>query len=427
MSGALCRDCLHRTQGDARRCASCGSPRLLRHPEVEELTIAHVDCDAFFAAVEKRDNPSLVNKPVIIGGGRRGVVATACYNARLYGVRSAMPMFKALAACPQAVVIRPDIAKYAAVGRQVRALMEAMTPLVEPVSIDEAFLDLAGTQAMHHASPAETLLRFAQTVEREVGISVSIGLSYCKFLAKIASDLDKPRGYAVIGRAEAVSFLADKPVGMIHGVGETSRLRLEQAGFRRIGDLAAVSPERLVALAGRDGARLGALARGIDPRPVRVERETKSVSAETTFDTDIRHRETLDPILWKLCEKVALRLRKAGLATTSVTLKLKRADFQIRTRSRSGLAPTQLAARLYEAASEMLRAELDGTAFRLIGVGTSAFVAAEEADRGDLADRVTPRMARTERAIDALRDRFGSDAVQRGLAFSPRPKPGRSG
>lgn len=427
MAGVLCRDCLHRSGEGARRCAACGSPRLASHPELHELTVAHVDCDAFFAAVEKRDDLSLVNKPVIIGGGRRGVVSTACYNARLYGVRSAMPMFKALKACPQAVVIKPDIAKYAAVGRQVRAMMEAMTPLVEPVSIDEAFLDLAGTQALHHASPAETLLRFAQKVEREIGISVSIGLSYCKFLAKIASDLDKPRGFAAIGRAEAVAFLADKPVGLIHGVGEATRVRLEQAGFRRIGDIAAVPPERLMALAGRDGMRLASLARGIDPRPVRIERETKSVSAETTFDTDIRHRETLEPILWKLCEKVALRLRRADLATTSVTLKLKRADFQIRTRSRSGLPPTQLAARLYEAASEMLRLELDGTAFRLIGVGTSSFAPVEEADRGDLADVVTPRLARTERAIDSLRDRFGSDAVQRGLAFRPRPKPDRPG
>jgi DNA polymerase-4 len=231
----FCRDCL--TPADRpgqERCASCGSPRLLRHPERDELAVAHVDCDAFFASVEKRDNPALADQPVIIGGGHRGVVATACYVARTYGVRSAMPMFKALDACPHATVISPNMDKYRVAGREVRRLMGELTPLVEPVSIDEAFLDLSGTERLHHASPALTLARFARRVETELGISVSIGLSYNKFLAKIASDLAKPRGFSIIGREEAVAFLADRPVGIIPGIGAAAQARLEKVGVTLI-------------------------------------------------------------------------------------------------------------------------------------------------------------------------------------------------
>jgi DNA polymerase IV len=211
----LCRDCVARFAERPARCPSCGSPRLLAHAELDSLAIAHLDCDAFYASVEKRDNPALRDQPVIVGGGRRGVVSAACYIARLYGVRSAMPMFKALAACPHATVIHPDMAKYARVGREVRDMMRSLTPLVEPLSIDEAFLDLAGTEHLHHGSPARSLARLALEVERRIGVTVSIGLSYNKFLAKIASDLDKPRGFAVIGRGEAVEFLGGKPVGLI--------------------------------------------------------------------------------------------------------------------------------------------------------------------------------------------------------------------
>ena len=187
---------------------SCGSPRLVRHPELAHLAIAHVDCDAFYAAIEKRDNPALRDKPLIVGGGHRGVVATACYIARTYGVRSAMPMFEARRLCPHAEVVRPDMAKYAAAGREVRARMLDLTPLVEPLSIDEAFLDLSGTARLHGLAPAKTLARFAKRVEAEIGITVSIGLSHNKFLAKVASDLDKPRGFSVLGAGEAAAFLA---------------------------------------------------------------------------------------------------------------------------------------------------------------------------------------------------------------------------
>ncbi|MCA3589452.1 MAG: DNA polymerase IV, partial [Methylocystis sp.] len=304
----LCRDCLTWSE-PGLRCASCGSLRVLQHPELKPLSVAHIDCDAFYAAVEKRDNPALRDKPVIIGGGQRGVVSTACYIARTFGVRSAMPMFKALAACPQAVVIKPDMEKYTGVGRQVRGMMRALTPLVEPLSIDEAFLDLSGTERLHHAIPAEVLARFAKEVERAVGITVSVGLSYNKFLAKVASDLDKPKGFSVIGRAETLDFLAPRPVGLIWGVGKAMQDRLAQDGIRTIGNLRQHQESDLFRRYGTEGGRLYRLARGMDKRPVQPERETKSVSAETTFNNDIRDFEALVPILWELSEKVHRRLK----------------------------------------------------------------------------------------------------------------------
>ena len=422
----VCRDCLSDLP-NGRRCPSCGSPRILAHPELGTLTIAHVDCDAFYAAVEKRDRPDLMDRPVIIGGGRRGVVSTACYVARTHGVRSAMPMFKALAACPDAVVIRPDMEKYAAVGKDIRRRMLALTPLVEPLSIDEAFLDLAGTERLHGAPPAITLARFARQVEQEVGITVSVGLSWNKFLAKVASDHDKPRGFTVIGRAEAATFLAGRPVGIIPGVGRVTQERLARDGIRSIADLQRRDSAELAKRYGEEGLRLSRLARGDDSRPVRPERDTKSISAETTFDDDIADPASLLPVLMRLSEKVALRLRRAGLATRGVTLKLKTADFRTRTRARSGLPPTQLAASLFEAGRDLLARETGGTAFRLIGIGASDLCPADDADRGDLVDTRIVRQATVEKAIDSLRERFGGDAVMRGLVFGApgrKPRPG---
>ncbi len=415
----LCRDCLRWSEGsNALRCSGCGSPRTLRHDELTSLAIAHVDCDAFYAAVEKRDDPSLRDKPVIIGGGRRGVVSTACYIARTFGVRSAMPMFKALDACPNAIVIKPAMEKYAIAGRQVREMMRALTPLVEPLSIDEAFLDLTGTERLHGASPAEVLARFALEVERAVGITVSIGLSHNKFLAKVASDLDKPKGFSVIGRAETLDFLAPRPVGTIWGVGKAMQERLARDGIRTIADLRLRQESDLFRAHGVEGGRLYRLARGIDTRPVRPERESKSVSAETTFNDDIKDFEHLLPILWDLAEKVHRRLVAQELAGSTVTLKLKTADFRILTRSRTNPEPTQLAKRIFEPAKELLAPEARGRqAFRLIGVGVSGLVPASEADRGDLLDQTLKRDVATEKALDAIRAKFGTKAVIRGTAI----------
>ena len=414
----FCRDCLT-TQGEgARRCRACGSPRLLDHPARDRLTIAHVDCDAFYAAVEKRDDPSLRDRPLIVGGGRRGVVATACYLARISGVRSAMPMFEALKRCPEAVVLKPDMEKYARVGREVRAMMLALTPMVEPVSIDEAFLDLSGTERLHGTSPAITLARFAARVEAEIGITVSVGLSANKFLAKIASDLDKPRGFSIIAGEDAAEFLADRPVGILPGIGESARNRLASLDVHRVGDLTRVEPERLQGALGRDALRLVALAEGRDARAVRPTRETKSVSAETTFSADLARFEELRPILWRLCERVSSRLKRADLAAGSVTLKLKDARFRLRTRTRGGLKPTQLAESLFRAGEPMLRAACDGTSFRLVGIGGGDLCAGLHADRGDLADQGIERVARREAALDRVRERFGNAAIQRGLVFT---------
>src|SRR5690606_37453904 len=283
----ICRDCLYRTGPGERRCRAGGSPRVLRHPELETLSLAHIDCDAFYAAVEKRDNPELRDKPVIIGGGKRGVVSTACYIARIKGVRSAMPMFKALQACPEAIVIKPDMEKYARVGREVRAMMLALTRLVEPLSIDEAYLDLSGTERLHGASPAMVLARFARQVEEEIGITVSIGLSYCKFLAKVASDLQKPRGFSVIGRADALTFLAEQPVTAIWGVGKTFAATLSADGIHPIGQLQHMERAELMRRYGTMGDRLYRLSRGQDDRKVEPRGEAKSVSSETTFDRDL--------------------------------------------------------------------------------------------------------------------------------------------
>ncbi|PSC03026.1 DNA polymerase IV [Alsobacter soli] len=419
----LCRDCLARfaaAPGPRPRCRACGSPRVFGHAELDSLAIAHIDCDAFFAAIEKRDNPELADKPVIIGGGKRGVVSTACYIARTYGVRSAMPMFKALEACPDAVVIKPDIEKYSRIGRQIRSMMLDLTPAVEPVSIDEAFLDLSGTERLHGSAPAETLMRFARHVESELDLSVSMGLSYNKFLAKIASDLDKPRGFAVIGQAEVVPFLAGRPIGIIPGVGKVTQERLARDGLRLIADVQRLSDSDLARRYGEEGLRLARLARGEDRRPVKPERETKSISAETTFDEDIADPQRLAPILLRLSEKLALRLRKSGFSARGLTLKMKTSDFRTRTRARSGFPPTQLASRIFDIGREMLVRECDGARFRLIGIGASDLGPAEEADRGDLVDVTAPRDAGVERAIDRLREKFGGDAVMRGLVFGAR-------
>jgi DNA polymerase-4 len=410
----FCRDCRCEAPDAAKRCPQCGSPRLLRHPELDTLAIAHVDCDAFYATIEKRDDPTLADKPVIVGGRQRGVVLTACYVARTFGIRSAMPMFEARRLCPSAVVVRPDMEKYARVGRQVRGLMRDLTPLVEPVSIDEAFMDLSGTQRLHATSAAKALAGFAARVERELGITVSIGLSGNKFLAKIASDLDKPRGFTVLAGAEAAAFLATRPVSLIFGVGKVAQARLAAEGFRAIGDLQRASEAELMRRFGAEGMRLARLARGIDDRPVRAERETKSVSAETTFDQDIAELRQLELRLWRLSEKVSARLKAGGLAGLTVTLKLKTADFRIRTRAQSFGQPTQLAAKIFACGRELLARETNGTRYRLIGIGVSGLSAAPQGEVADLIDR---RTAEAEHAIDRLRKRFGDDAVVKGRAF----------
>jgi len=410
----FCRDCLADVPDRAARCPGCGSPRLVRHADIDRLAIAHVDCDAFYAAIEKRDDPALRDQPVIVGGGRRGVVSTACYIARTFGIRSAMPMFEARRLCPHAAVVRPDMAKYAKVGREVRAMMFGLTPLVEPLSIDEAFLDLSGTERLHGRSPARSLAAFAREVEQKIGITVSIGLSENKFLAKIASDFDKPRGFSVLSRREAAVFLAPKPVTFIWGVGKATGAALAREGFRTIADLQRADESDLMRRFGTEGQRLARLAFGIDARSVSADRETKSVSAETTFERDIADLPALERTLWQLSEKVSARLKAKALAGATVNLKLKTVDFRIRTRARSLPAPTQLAAKLFAAGRELLERETDGTKFRLLGIGVSSLAAAADADPADLVDHHGERSKAAEHAVDRLRAKFGRGAVVMG-------------
>ena len=421
-SEALCLDCLRRSPSASARCRHCGSPRLAAHPALDRLAIAHLDCDAFYAAIEKRDDPSLADRPVIIGGGRRGVVSTACYFARISGVHSAMPMFKALKACPEAVVIPPNMEKYAKVGREVRALMLELTPQVEPLSIDEAFMDLSGTERLHNATPALSLARLARRIEAEIGITVSIGLSFNKFLAKIASDLRKPRGFAVIGREEAVAFLEPKPVGIIWGVGKAMQARLALDGIRTVGALQRLPEADLARRYGAMGLRLARLSRAEDSRTVDPRGEAKSISAETTFEDDIADPRRLAAILRSLSEKVSRRLKREGLAGRTLTLKLKTSDFKTRTRSRQLADPTRLADRIFTEGQALLGREADGTRYRLIGIGISDFEDPARADPADLIDRQATKRAAAEAAIDTIRGKFGNASVETGLVFDLAPR-----
>lgn len=409
---ALCRDCFWAGSApERRRCPACGSPRLLVHAELNALSIAHLDCDAFYASVEKRDRPELRDHPVIVGGGVRGVVTTACYIARTFGVRSAMPMFKALRACPDAVVIKPDFTKYRRESGRIMEKLSRLTPLVQPLSLDEAWLDLSGTEALNGGPPAATLARMQAEIERDVGLTVSIGLAPNKVLAKIASDLDKPRGFSIIGRAEAQAFLATRPVGLLPGVGPALAAQLERAGFRRIGDLAAADVKVLAARFGASGLRLFELAHGRDARPVDPEQERKGVSAETTFEVDLSSLEDLEDRLWPACEKTAQRLRADGLAGRVATLKLKTADFRLVTRRRTLPEPIQTARMLFAAVRVLLRSEVDGrTAYRLIGAGMSDLVEADSA-AAPLFDEGETRARAAERSLDTLRAKFGKAAV----------------
>ncbi|MDA5092695.1 DNA polymerase IV [Aliiroseovarius sp. KMU-50] len=418
---SLCRSCLTSFETglpDRARCPSCHGPRITTHPELFDLTIAHMDCDAFYASVEKRDNPELADKPVIIGGGKRGVVSTACYVARIRGVKSAMPMFQALKLCPDAVVIKPRGSHYAAVSKQIRAMMDELTPSIEPLSLDEAFLDMTGTANLHGEPPAVMLAGLVKRMKDELGLTGSIGLSHNKFLAKVASDLDKPRGFSVIGKAETMEFLHDKPVRMIWGVGPAGQAQLERAGIRGFSDLLRWEQDDLVSRFGSMGLRLYHLARGEDRRRVSAHAPMKSISKETTFFEDTASLELLDGHLWRLSEQVSDRAKAKDKAGRVVTLKLKRANHAALTRRVSLGDSTQSADRIYRTARPLLDKALNEGPFRLIGVGISDLVSAEGADlTDDLLDPNAAKRRAAERATDEIRARFGKDLIMKGRAL----------
>jgi DNA polymerase-4 len=412
---ALCRDCFWRGTGPSARCEVCGSPRILAHAELFDLAVAHLDCDAFYASVEKRDRPQLRDAPVIVGGGKRGVVTAACYIARSFGVRAAMPMFKARRLCPGAIVVAPDFAKYRAVSSEVMQRIRALTPLVQPLSLDEAWMDLSGTERLHGAPPAMILARLQNEIEKEIGVGVSIGLAPNKLLAKIASDLDKPRGFAVIGLSDAQAILAPLPVTVLPGIGPAAAAALRAEGLRTVGDIANLTASAVLERCAAD-LRLTQFARGLDDRRVDPAQGRKSVSAETTFEDDLASLTDLEDRLWPLCEKVARRTRGEALAGRVVTLKLRAADFRVVTRRRTLPQVTQTAKRLFAVGQELLAAEPRGARWRLVGIGLSDFEAAAEAQSELFADPDL-RVLQGERAVDTLRGRFGARAVVRARAL----------
>lgn len=415
---ALCRDCLTYDQDDFTRCPSCRSPRVTAHEELFSLSIAHMDCDAFYASVEKRDNPDLADKPVIIGGGKRGVVSTACYVARIRGVRSAMPMFQALKICPEAVVLRPRMSAYAETSQIIRDMMLELSPAIEPLSLDEAFIDLTGTQRLHGAPPAVMLARLVKRMNDELGLTGSIGLSHNKFLAKVASDLDKPSGFSVIGKAETGDFLHDKPVRLIWGIGPAAQVSLDKAGIRTFNDLLRWNKSDLIERFGSMGGRLWHLARGQDGRRVDARAPVKSISKETTFFEDTSDPDLLDGHMWRLSEQVADRAKAKGYAGRVVTLKLRRADFSLLTRRVSLIDATQIADRIYRTARSLFDQLSEPGPFRLIGVGISDLHADSDADRSpDLLDPGAAKRVKVEQATDKIKSRYGKEAILKGRAL----------
>jgi DNA polymerase-4 len=411
---SICRDCLWTADRKVERCGACASRRVIAHDELDALTIAHLDCDAFYASVEKRDRPELRDLPVIVGGGKRGVVSTCCYVARMYGVHSAMPMFKALKACPEAVVIKPDFRKYVAASEHIFGAVGRLTPLVQTLSLDEAWIDLAGTERLNGGPPAFQLVRLQKQIEEETGLTVSIGLATNRFLAKVASELDKPRGFSVIG-SEAQALLAPKSVRVLPGVGPVFGKTLQSDGYATVGDLAAADPRDLIKRYGEHGLRLYDLAHGRDARAVKPEHDRRGMSAETTFNEDLTAAEDLENELWPLCEKLASKARADGVASRIIVLKLRRTDFKIVTRRTSLPEPVQTARALFAAGRELMAPEL-GRPYRLIGIGMGDVVDAVDAP-SVLFETTEARTLRTETAIDKLRAKFGKSAVVAGRAL----------
>jgi DNA polymerase IV len=414
---AFCRECLT-VCNSKLRCEHCASPRVLKHPELFELSIAHMDCDAFYASIEKRDNPDIADKPVIVGGGKRGVVSTACYIARINGVHSAMPMFKALKLCPNAVVVPPRMDIYVKVSRQIKKFMSELSPMIEPLSLDEAFIDLTGTEKLHGAPPAMMLARLVKRMEDEIGISGSIGLSHNKFLAKLASDLDKPRGFSIISQRETLDLLAPLPIKKIWGAGPVLQRKLQSDGIQTFADLRRRDLKVLVKRYGTMGNRLWHLARGLDHRSITTREPVKTISKEITFFEDTSDTDLLDGHLWRLAEKVSDRCKARNYAGKTVNLKVKKADFKLLTRSITLNEPTQMTDRIYTNVRQMLNSIMDNAPFRLIGVGISHLTKPEDADQFmDLLEQDAAKRAKAERATDTIRKRFGKDSILKGRSL----------
>ena len=414
---SICRECLSTFDSKVLYCANCESLNLISHKEIEKLDIAHVDCDAFYASIEKRDNPKLKNSAVIIGGGKRGVVATACYLARIKGVRSAMPMYKALKLCPSATIIKPNMSKYRDASRKIQNLMNQLTPLTEPISLDEAFLDLSGTKKLHKKIPAVLLAELSKKINQEVGISVSIGLSYNKFLAKICSDLDKPKGFSLLGRGDSKKFLSSQPVEILWGVGKILKRKLNDDGIKTISQIEDLGIKEVINRYGSIGSHIYSLSQGKDLRRVVPQRQIKSISHETTFENDISDKEVLEKKLWSLCEKVSKRSKEKGLGGQTITLKLKTKEFKLISRSCTIDEPTQIGELIFQNSKTLLDREDEKIKYRLIGVGISNLKDSELCDLYDLINISKTKNAKIEYAIDDIRNKFGKDLIKKGRSI----------
>ena len=391
---------------------------IISHPELLTLNIAHMDCDSFYASVEKRDYPELIDKPVIIGGGRRGVVSTACYIARIRGVHSAMPMYRALKLCPDAVIIKPRMKLYAEVSLEIRKMMLELTPAVEPISLDEAFLDLGGTQRLHKKPPAVLLAELTNRIKNELGLTGSIGLSHNKFLAKVASDLNKPNGFSIIGKQETEKFLFNKPVNILWGVGAGTKEKLGALGIRTLSDLLRWEESDFVRKFGTSGKRLKALASGTDNRRVMAERLIKSISNETTFGEDILKHEILIGHLWRMCEKVSDRAKSREIAGKVGVIKLKTDKHRLITRRLTFKEPTNMADRLFNALEPLLKSEIKEVKFRLLGVTLTDLCDQKYADlTSDLIDPNAQNREKAELATDKIRRKFGVNAIIKGRSL----------
>lgn len=399
-------------------CPSCDSADIRWHAELFDLCLAHLDCDAFYASVEKRDNPDLADKPVIVGGRERGVVAAACYIARQYGVRSAMPTYTALKKCPEAVVIKPRMSHYVGISREIREMMMQLTPLVQPISIDEAFLDMHGTQALHGCSPAVALARLQAKIRTNIGITVSIGLAGTKSLAKMASDRDKPDGFFVVGDKEAKGWLAPQPISVLFGLGKAAVGRLNAAGFSTCDDLVTADLRHLTAVLGSQATSIQQRAAGIDQRPVSTNQIAKSISSETTFNSDLGSITDLEAELEALCLKVSARLKAKQIAGGRVTLKLKRPDHRILTRSQTLQGRTDKSHLLFAVGRELLQREIGPKRrYRLIGFGVDQLGDPQAPSLLDIAGGIGEKKNKLEAAMDQVQKKLGAGAVQTGRMF----------
>ncbi len=384
---------------------------------IKKAMILHIDMDAFFASVEQHDRPELKGKCVLVARDTdRGVVTTASYEARKFGVHSAMPVFQARKLCPQAVYIPPRKGRYGEVSRQIMSLLSEFSPLVEPVSIDEAFVDISGCGRLH-GSPAETAETIKNRIFEATGLTCSVGIAPNKFLAKIASDMNKPDGLFAIMPDEMSAFIKTLPIRKVSGVGKQTRKILETLSIETLGDVQKYSEPFLIGRLGKFGSRLASLAAGIDPSPVIPHTPAKSISSEHTLSRDTADKQELKRYLQSQSEEVGRQLRKADLRARTVTLKVKDADFKIVTRSRTLSVPTQSSETIIKSATLLLDAYQLNKKIRLIGVGASGLVSGRTPVQQDLFDGPVKQNAaweKIDKTMDAIASKFGPESIRKG-------------